>query len=472
MKTIKQKIIKPVFFLISFLFFLNTNAQFAKTYTKLLEFSGVNTGSSPEGSLISVGTFLYGMTTMGGANDMGTIFKIKPDGTEYAKLLDFAGNTNGRNPYGSLIYDGTFFYGMTAGGGTNRQGTVFKIMADGTGYVKLFNFSGTSTGSSPYGSLIYDGTFLYGMTFTGGLNNLGTIFKILPNGTGYTKLLDFAGTTNGSNPYGDLISDGTFLYGTTAEGGINNIGTLFKIMPNGTGYVKLLDFSGTSNGARPWGSLIYDGTFFYGTTVNGGTSTNSFGTLFKIMPDGTGYKKLFDFDGIATGNWPTDSLVSDGTFLYGTTNNGGADDMGTLFKIRPDGSEYEKLIDFNGASYGRNPKGSLISDGTSFYGMTVSGGSNGLGTLFKYQLASLNTTNYNKNLGAFAYPNPVKNILNIQNPENNTIDKITITDLTGKKVLEQKPISNTINVEQIENGIYLLELKSDGKNDVLKFIKQ
>jgi uncharacterized repeat protein (TIGR03803 family) len=468
MKTIMQNIIKPVIFLISFLFFLNTSAQ----YTKLIDFSGINTGNNPEGSLLSDGTFLYGMTALGGANNMGTIFKIMPDGTGYVKLLDFAGTNNGRNPYGSLFSDGTFFYGMTAGGGTNGTGTLFKIMPDGTGYVKLFNFSGTSTGSSPYGSLISDGTFLYGMTFIGGLNNLGTLFKILPNGTGYMKLLDFAGASNGSNPYGTLISDGTFLYGTTAEGGINNMGTLFKIMPNGTGYVKLLDFSGIANGLEPRGSLIYDGTFLYGTTLNGGTNTNSFGTLFKIMPNGTGYVKLLDFDGSSNGNYPFDSLISDGTFLYGTTYNGGVNDMGTLYKIKPDGTEYKKLIDFDGASNGRNPKGSLISDGTFLYGMSVNGGTIGFGTIFKYQLPSLSVENHKNNLRLPIYPNPVKTILTIQNPENHTIDKIYITDFTGKTVLEQKGNSNTINVEKLQSGTYLLQTNSEGKNSVTKFIKQ
>jgi len=60
----------------------------------------------------------------------------------------------------------------------------------------------------------------------------------------YTKLLDFAGTPDGGNPRGSLISDGTFLYGMTTGGGTNGMGTIFKIMPDGTGFVKLLDFNG------------------------------------------------------------------------------------------------------------------------------------------------------------------------------------------------------------------------------------
>ena len=112
------------------------------------------------------------MTEYGGSNDLGTIFKIKPDGTGYTKLLDFT-NANGSYPWGSLISDGTFLYGMTLSGGTWDFGTIFKIKPDGTGYVKLLDFEGTSKGSNPLGDLISDGTFLYGMTSSGGKMRYG-----------------------------------------------------------------------------------------------------------------------------------------------------------------------------------------------------------------------------------------------------------------------------------------------------------
>src|SRR3990172_5654333 len=239
-------------------------------YTKLLDFAGTANGSSPRGSLISDGTFLYAMTLSGGTNDMGVIFKIKPDGTGFAKLLDFAG-ANGYSPLGSLISDGTFLYAMTSGGGTNGIGTIFKIKPDGTGYIKLLDFNNTN-GSNPYGSLISDGTFLYGMTKGGGINGIGTIFKIKPDGTGYADLFNFSGAADGSNARGSLISDGTFLYGMTEQGGTGTIGVAFKIKTDGTGYVKLLDFSGVANGRYPAGSLIIDGTFLYGMAFQGGNN--------------------------------------------------------------------------------------------------------------------------------------------------------------------------------------------------------
>ena len=70
----------------------------------------------------------------------------------------------------------------------------------------------------------------------------------------YTKLLDFD-SINGKYPFGDLFSDGSFLYGITQNGGTNDNGVVFKIKPDGTGYSKLLDFTGSGT---PVGSLISD----------------------------------------------------------------------------------------------------------------------------------------------------------------------------------------------------------------------
>ena len=82
----------------------------------------------------------------------------------------------------------------------------------------------------------------------------------------YTKLLDFSGTVNGGAPYGDLTPSGNILYGMTYQGGISNMGTIFKINTDGSGYQKLLDFSGTANGRSPLGSLTLSGSVLYGMT--------------------------------------------------------------------------------------------------------------------------------------------------------------------------------------------------------------
>jgi len=460
---------KKIYLYCTLAYLLTGTSSFAQ-YTTLLNFADDTTGLSPYGSLISDGTFLYGMTTSGGTNSHGTIFKIMPDGTGYVQLLDFAGPTTGRNPYGSLISDDTFLYGMTAYGGTNNLGTIFKIMPNGTGYVKLLDFAGTTNGSLPFGSLISDGTFLYGMTQNGGTNDMGTIFKIMPDGTGYVKLLDFAGATNGMNPYSSLISDDTFLYGMTYYGGTNGMGTIFKIMPDGTGYVKLLDFAGTTNGKFPYGSLISDGTFLYGMTRQGGT--NDMGTIFKIMPDGTGYVKLLDFEGATNGMNPYSSLISDGTFLYGMTQYGGTNNMGTIFKIMPNGTGHVKLLDFAGATNGRIPLGSLISDGTFLYGMTAQGGTSEYGVVFKFALAvGIDELSMNNN-ELSVYPNPASDnfTISINAVMKNAL--VEIYTVFGAKVystvLNNK--QETINTKQFSSGIYFVKVGAGEKLFTKKLI--
>jgi uncharacterized repeat protein (TIGR03803 family) len=381
---------KKIITLLALSFCLNINAQF----TKLFDFTGTANGAIPYGSLISDGTFLYGMTSAGGTSNEGAVFKIKTNGTSYNTLMNFSG-TNGAYPWGSLYSDGTYLYGMTQNGGTKDSGTVFKIMPNGTGYTDLHDFTGAATsGNFPLlGSLISDGTYLYGMTQYGGTNDSGTIFKIMPNGTGNTTLFNFSGT-NGSHPLGSLISVGGTLYGMTFYGGTKSMGTIFKIMPNGTGYDTLLNFNG-ANGQNPAGSLISDGTYLYGMTQNGGGT--GAGVLFRIKPDGTGYSILMDFIG-QNGQFPTGSLIYDGTFLYGMTQYGGATGSGTIFKIKPDGTGYADLFDFNGTTSGGSPTGSLFSDGTFLYGMTSVGGTstncgaNGCGIIFKFYPISVSAT--------------------------------------------------------------------------------
>ncbi|POY38230.1 hypothetical protein C3L50_13285 [Flavobacterium alvei] len=455
--------------LLFFVFFLCIGKSSFAQYTKLLDFDGTAKGKYPYGTLYSDGIFLYGTTSIGGTNDLGTVFKIKPDGTGFSKLLDFAGTTNGSNPYGNLISDGTFLYGMTVNGGANNLGTIFKIMPDGTGYAKLLDFAGTSNGGNPWGSLISDGTYLYGMTFVGGSNSMGTVFKIKFDGTGFTKLLDFAGLSNGRNPRGDLFYDGTYLYGMTSVGGSDNFGVLFKMLPNGTGYTKLLNFDSVTNGRNPRGNLIFDGTYLYGTTSGSGTnSSTNFGTIFKIMPNGTGYVKLLEFDDVTKGRYPYGSLLSDGTYLYGMSYNGGIDNFGTLYKIMLNGTGFTKLIDFN-ITNGQIPWGSLIAVGSSLYGMTAGGGTALSGVLFKYGISTLSVAKNQKPDDFKIYPNPSNGNFNIEIDENLIGSKATIFNLLGQKIKDFS-LNSTTTTEFLNKGIYLLEIEKDGNKTTQKLI--
>ena len=330
------------------------------------------------------------MTYGGGTDRGGTIFKIDTDGTGLQLLHSFAGGTSdGYYPQGSLTLSGSTLYGMTGYGGADGNGTVFKINTDGTGFQLLHSFDG-SDGYNPQGSLILSGSTLYGMVTWGGrtwgYSTDGTIFKINTDGTGFQLLHRFAGYANdGSNPYGDLTLSGATLYGMTLGGGPSFEGTIFQINTDGTEFQLLHTFF-TGIGSQPQGSLTLSGSTLYGMTSNGGPDGN--GTIFKINTDGTGFQLLHRFTGCTSNIYaPTGSLTLMGSTLYGVTGYGGTNGRGTIFKIGTDGTGFQLVYSFaGGPGDGYYPQGSLIFSGATFYGMTGYGGISGDGTIFSLKL--------------------------------------------------------------------------------------
>jgi uncharacterized repeat protein (TIGR03803 family) len=455
---------KKIYLFIFAITFLTTSV-FAQ-FTKLYDFTAVPNGTSPYGSLITDGTFLYGMTKTGGINDKGTVFKIKQDGSMYAKLFDFD-SINGANPMGSLFSDGTFLYGMARNGGTANLGVIFKIKPDGTGFLKLFDFT-TTNGTHPNGSFISDGTFLYGMTQSGGTGSCGTIIKIKPDGSGFAKIHDF-NYTNGGYPNASLVLDGLFVYGLTEFGGANGFGVIFKMKTDGTAYSTLMDFAGISNGSDEMGSLYSDGTFLYGVTSDGGT--NDLGTIFKIKQDGTMYTKLFDFSGTADGMNPRGSLISDGTFLYGLTYYGSLYNNGGIFKIKTDGTGFVNLMDFYNQA-GCRAYGDLVASGTSLYGLTSGCGLNTYGTIFKFQLPAVGIIENAEATDINIYPNPSFGQTTISFNREQKNSTITITDVLGKMIRTINFTGNEllIDTEGMQKGVYYLRVIDENKKSVNKKI--
>jgi uncharacterized repeat protein (TIGR03803 family) len=441
-------------------------------FVKLHDFTDNPDGGYPTGnSIISYGGFLYGITFTGGLATGGTMFKIKSDGTGYQKLYDFSGDI-GTYPAGRLITDGTYMYGMAWGGGTSYYGNLFRINTDGTGYIPTFYFGGQTTGRDIPGTMVTDGTFFYGMTSFGGVSDSGVIFKIKPDGTGYVKLMDFNGYPNGKNPRGSLYFDGTYLYGMTFAGGtIYSSGTLFKIKTDGTGYVKMHDFGGTYDASHPWRSLISDGTYLFGMSEYGGNSNK--GTIFKIKTDGTSYQRIYDFNGTVSGSKPHGSLIYDGTYLYGMTYQGGANNYGTLFKIKADGTGFVKLLDFNGSANGANPDGDLYTDGTALYGMTDNGGTSNKGVIFKFDLTTgIGIDEHTADIFSLS-ANPFTTRLTIHSATN-TAATITLFSYTGKEILHTTSNSKetVLNTEGIASGFYIVRVESGRGVRNYKVVKQ
>ena len=359
--------------------------------TNMFAFNGAH-GANPQGNLIQVGSTLYGMASYGGTNGYGDIFSIGTNGNNFYDLYDFTGGADGANPIGSLILSGTTLYGMTQyGGGTDGNGVIFSIDLNGTNFHTLVSFTGLygpDPGMYPVGNLTLSGSTLYGMTQFGGAPNAGNIFSVNTNGNNFYDLYEFSGGADGAYPFGNLTLSGSTLYGMTFCGGINYAGNIFSISTNGNNFYDLYDFTGGSDGAYPFGSLTMSGSTLYGMTSGGGDGGD--GVIFSFNPNGSNYQTLVSFSGTsgpAPGANPQGDLTLVGSTLYGMTNAGGADNDGVIFSVNPNGSDFQTLVSFSGASGpdpGANPYGDLTlsQDGSTLYGMSYGGGSSGDGFVF------------------------------------------------------------------------------------------
>lgn len=337
-------------------------------YTVLRSLASATDGGYPYGTLLEAKDgLLYGMTSSGGVNYNGTIFKISTAGA-FTVVRSLNTSTDGGSPTGNLVQatDGNF-YGITKYSSGGTYGTIFKLTTAGV-YTVLKKLDLTTTGGYPNGSLFVntDGYF-YGMTNQGGSGFNGTIFKI--NATGvFTVITALSGAAHGNEPQENLVTGkDSALYGLTRYGGVYNYGTVFKVCGGVTSVLR--SFNKTTDGANPTGALLRatDGNF-YGMTEAGGT--NSVGTIFKITPTG-GYTVLRQLKTATDGAYPKGSLVQgrDGA-LYGMTNTGGTGSGGTIFRITTAGV-FTVLRNLINTTDGSAPEGSLVvaNDGT-LYGLT------------------------------------------------------------------------------------------------------
>ncbi len=276
-----------------------------------------------------------------------------------------------------------YFYGMTYVGGSSSLGTIFKMDAGGH-VTRLHSFAGSDGAHPPAGLIQANNGLFYGTTTQGGGGSCGgfgcgTVFSMDSAGT-VTTLHSFTGG-DGSGPVACLVqaADGNF-YGTTSLGGTNSVGTAFRIDTSGN-LTTLHNFgTSTNDGSQPTAGLIQgtDGNL-YGTTDGGGP--NLFGTVFKL--DATGQVIILHAFAGADGAQPQGGLVQgrDGSF-YGTTTGGGPNQWGTVFRMDAAGN-LTTLHAFT-TSDGIQPYAGLAQgvDG-NFYGTTTSGGANGAGTIYR-----------------------------------------------------------------------------------------
>ncbi len=297
------------------------------------------------------------------------------------------------------FFAGTAVIAGCRGGGVLRQAQddmplsrpPFGVKAMRTGstgtYRVLYSFQRTPDGQYPTVGLIDVKGILYGTTGAGGVEcvehgGCGTVFSLTTSGS--EAVLYKFHRPSGDFPLALINVNGT-LYGMAGYGGggckkIAGCGTVFALTRSGKRTVLHEFNKRTGDGATPSSSLLnVDGTL-YGTTDNGGSNDN--GTVFAITTSGA-ETVLYKFaGGPEDGSTPSGALINVNGTLYGATSDGGAGGEGTVFSITPSGSE-SVLYSFQGKpDDGAFPMGALVDVNGTLYGTTGSGGAYGPGTLF------------------------------------------------------------------------------------------
>ena len=283
----------------------------------------------------------------------GVAYKLTNSGESWNQevIHAFTGGDDGSGPGARLTVDRKGnLYGMAPTGGAYGLGTIYKIrrMHNGAWSLQVIHpFTGGSDGSSgSAGRMIASNGRLYGAATTGGTYGSGVIFELSPRGTGdwnFKTIYSFRGLPDGSFPYGALLFDRSGnIYGTTYYGGTNGIGTVYKLSPRPHGEWNesvLYSFQEGEDGSYPISNLVFGGpgnVDLYGTTSEGGSGS---GTIFKLSPGGNGQwteSVVHAFKGAPDGAFAYNGLVTDrsGNF-YGATVHGGEDDDGSVYKFTP-----------------------------------------------------------------------------------------------------------------------------------------
>jgi uncharacterized repeat protein (TIGR03803 family) len=256
-----------------------------------------------------------------------------------------------------------------------------------------------SDGAGPKAGLILSGNTLFGTATEAGPGGYGTVFAVNTDGTSFTMLHSFTNNGYDGDPVAGVVLSGNTLFGSMNEGGLYaKGGGLFAVNVDGTGFTNLhtpiagafnpQGFYCNSDGAGPL-QLILSGNTLYGTTTTGGSA--GYGTVFAVNTNGTGFTNLHIFtEGVlnssdltvnSDGLFPQAGLVLSGTTLYGTTELGGSEGFGTVFAVNTDGTGFRTVYTFTNGSDGSWP-GEMTMAGNTLYGTASAGGDSGWGTVF------------------------------------------------------------------------------------------
>jgi uncharacterized repeat protein (TIGR03803 family) len=358
--------------------------------------SGNNDAEIPVAVAQGPDGWLYGASSFGGAYGYGALFKINTNGMGYMVIHSFNTNslTDGDYPTGDIVVtpDG-WLCGTTVYGGANNVGTIYKISTNGMNFSLIHSFASHNIDNpdnateDPENLMQAKDGSLYGIIVgnTGGYG--GCVFKLESDAGGYSEIHTF-----GVNPNGDLNlpttglvqgPDGA-LYGGTFSGyrDVSEAGGIYRVSEDGLVYSVIYTFPGTGGTFpdEPYSAFcIGTNGVLYGTTVYGGS--NGLGCVFSVNTNGLGFKQMYAFADLGnhTSLFPKSLIQGRDGELYGTTAYGGSVGVGMAFRIEPSGKSFADIWDF---SSGNSPDGENPSSGLTqgvdghFYGVTANGGKN------------------------------------------------------------------------------------------------
>ncbi|MGC1226196.1 MAG: choice-of-anchor tandem repeat GloVer-containing protein [Candidatus Sulfotelmatobacter sp.] len=368
-----------------------TSPAHAQTFTILHNFASTD-GSGPlAGLVMDTKQNLYGTTSSGGEYNGGVVFKASRGGAEMV-MHSFGSGTDGYSPEGSLIIDSAGnLYGTTFAGGSAGAGTVFKISSNGKESI-LYSFAGNDDGANPVASLAMDASGnLYGTTSSGGNYNSGTVFELSSTGQ-HSVLYSFGSIANdGTDPVAGVTLDPKGnLYGTASAGGPYGYGTVFELKYSTAGFTEniLHNFEMQNDGGTPYAGLIFDRSGnLYGAATQGGSGEG--GTVFELTRSGSGW--TFNvLNGLAgwgiSGTFRNVLFDASTGIIYATTHCDGAYSSGTVYSLTPSAGtwSYTELYTFTGGTDGYYVFSNLVMDKSgNLYGTTNTGGANGYGEIFR-----------------------------------------------------------------------------------------
>ncbi|MBI1308201.1 MAG: hypothetical protein GC181_16485 [Bacteroidetes bacterium] len=364
---------------------LSTNS-----YEKIHDFNGTD-GANPEASfLVASNDTLYGLTTKGGSKGTGALYTLEPVSGSVNKVADFVLATTGQSPVGELLEAGNgLFYGVT-GSSSSGNGVLFSFDKSNNKILICFEMDGSNTGKLPKGGLIEaPNGLIYGTTAIGGKKNYGIIFEYNPTTNICIQKYSFNNSDMGRQPNGKLClaKDGV-LYGVTYTGGINDYrGIIYRYEPGTDSITKLWDFDNSWSGDQPLYGLIQGSdNRLYGVTSQGGARLA--GTLFSFDIDSSKYQRQFYFDGSIYGTEPKGTaFAASNEILYGVTEGGGEYGTGVIYEFNLTNSQFRKLYDINSDSVGRAfTAGVMQASNGKLYGLANYGGPLNLGTFVEFDL--------------------------------------------------------------------------------------